>query len=114
MLTLDLTTGIATRALQLVDQRLLEQCVTADMNAVNTISKLWEKIQKCGDRPAVQREALCFYATVGGPSKLSTAVLEAYEATLVNIKGWSATETQKSLSFSLPLFAVSLVPQFLK
>ncbi|KAF2440577.1 hypothetical protein P171DRAFT_435362 [Karstenula rhodostoma CBS 690.94] len=96
---------IATRALQLVDQRLLEQWADADMNAMNTISKLWEKIQRCDVKPAIQREALCFYAVVGGANKLSPAVVEAYEAALVNIKGWSAMEAQRSLSFSLPLFA---------
>ncbi|KAL5418539.1 hypothetical protein PMIN03_001018 [Paraphaeosphaeria minitans] len=96
---------IATRALQLVDQRTLEQWATADMNSMNTNTKLWEKIQRCEVKPAVQREALCFYAVVGGPKKLYPAVIEAYEAALVNLEGWSAMETQKSLSFSLSLFA---------
>ncbi|KAK7188732.1 hypothetical protein DPSP01_005636 [Paraphaeosphaeria sporulosa] len=96
---------IATRALQLVDQRTLEHWATADMNSINTISKLWEKIQRCEVKPTVQREALCFYAVVGGPNKLSPVVVETYEAALVNLKGWSTMETQTSLSFSLPLFA---------
>lgn len=113
MLTSIFITGIAIRALQLVDQRLLEQWANADMNAMNTISKLWEKIQRCDVKPAIQREALCFYAVVGGPSKLSPAVVEAYEAALVNIKGWTGMETQKSLSCSLPLFAVRVSYSFM-
>ncbi|KAJ4358518.1 uncharacterized protein N0V89_003102 [Didymosphaeria variabile] len=96
---------IATRALQLVDTRLLEQWANADMNAMNTVSKLWEKIQRCDIKPAIQCEVLYFYAVVAGASKLSPSMVELYEAALVNMNGWGATDVQKSLSFSLPLFA---------
>jgi hypothetical protein len=93
----------------MIDQNLLEQWATTDKNGLSTMSKLWEKIQRCDAKPALQREALCFYAVLGGPSKLSPAVVGVYEAALLNMEGWFAMETQNSLSFSLPLFAVSVI-----
>jgi hypothetical protein len=93
----------------MIDQNLLEQWATTDKHGLSTMSKLWEKIQRCDARPAIQREALCFYAVVGGPSKLSPAVVRVYEAALLNMECWFAMETRNSLSFSLPLFAVSAI-----
>lgn len=74
---------------------------------MDMVSKLLEKIQRCDLKPVLQREALYLYAVIGGPSKLSRSVVDAYEVALMDINGWGVLDTENSLSSSLPLFAVS-------
>lgn len=97
---------IATRTLRLIDSVKREHWMNTNLNARNLIPKLLEKSQRNGISPAIQHEALYFYASIGGPRKLSQTVMSSYEAALMHITVWGETRSRSSLSGSLPLFAV--------
>lgn len=99
---------IATRTLQCIDRQVYEAWPKSSSLAAGTFSKLPAKILRSSINPAVQLEALSFYALVAGKDGLPLKLVTEYEAALIATLSLADTDALTGcLSISLPLFAVS-------
>lgn len=100
---------IAMRTLRFVSRDIREGWPKSSALAKNTFPKLPSKILRPGVCPAIQLEALCFYAMIAGANHLLAEVVTQYEDCLTKIASLAdADSLDETLSVSLPLFAVSL------
>jgi len=102
---------IAVCVLRCVDRKALRAWPTSSSNARNTFNKLSLKILRADINPAVQLEALCFYAMMVGKGNLSEELVAQYERCLQNTV--DVTDTgylDETLLISLPLYSVSRFP----
>jgi hypothetical protein len=99
---------IAARTLQFVDRAAIDGWLKSGDQAQNIFSKLPSKISRTDINPAVQLEALRFYAMVAGERGLPAEVVMQYEQRIMNIASLVETNSlSESLAISLPLFSVS-------
>ncbi|KAF2691527.1 hypothetical protein K458DRAFT_353332 [Lentithecium fluviatile CBS 122367] len=97
---------IATQTLRFIDQRLRERWPTSGDFARNMFTKLPSKILRRGINPAVQLEALSFYAMIAGKDNLPADLVREFETALPKVLSLMDSESlEESLSTSLPLFA---------
>jgi len=98
---------IATQTLHFIDARVRETWHTSRDSAKTIVAKLHTKILRSGINPAVQLEALCFYALIAGKHNLHADLVKEYEAALPKVLGVvDSNSIREALSTSLPLFAV--------
>lgn len=99
---------IAVCVLRCVDRKALRAWPTSSPKARNTFSKLPLKILRADINPAVQLEALCFYAMMIGEGNLSNELVAQYERCLENTAHMTDTGSiDETLLISLPLYSVS-------
>lgn len=102
---------IAIRTLQFMERKVLDAWLKSSTRAMDTFAKLPGKIARENINPAVQLEALCFYAMIAGKSNLPLDILTLYESLLGNVANVVSPDCLgEALSISLPLFSVSLLP----
>ena len=99
---------VAVRTLQFADQAALEGWSKSDSRAMEPVLRLPSKISQMNMNPAVQLEAICFYATIARKGNLALEVVTQYERCLANIASLVDVDClDETLSISLPMFAVS-------
>ncbi|KAF1913649.1 hypothetical protein BDU57DRAFT_502327 [Ampelomyces quisqualis] len=76
---------IAIRTLQCVDRTALKEWPKSSPLAKGTFTKLPLKILRTNINPAVQFEAMCFYALVAGEGNLPADIVTQYERCLTNV-----------------------------
>jgi hypothetical protein len=100
---------IAARTLRVVDRAALEAWSKSSAIARNTVSKLADKVLRTNMKPAIQTEALSFYATVAGEGNIPRDVMAQYERCLTNIVSVADSDCHaEALSLSVQLFAVGV------
>ncbi|KAF2132227.1 hypothetical protein P153DRAFT_383117 [Dothidotthia symphoricarpi CBS 119687] len=100
---------IAVRTLWFVDRDIREGWPKSSALAKNIFPKLPSKILRSGICPALQLEALCFYAMIAGEKYLLPEVVAQYEDCLTQIPSFAnADSLGETLSVSLPIFAPHL------
>lgn len=100
---------IAICTLRCVDGSALKAWPKSSLLAKGTFSKLPLKIMRAGINPAVQLEAMCFYAMVAGQDNLSADIVTQYERCLVRATDLANSECLgETLLISLPLYSVSV------
>lgn len=99
---------IAVRTLRFVDIEARAGWPTSSALAKNVFPKLPSKIFREGINPAVQLEALCFFAMVAGANNLPMEVVTQYQRCVATLEELADTEALREiLLVSLPIFAVS-------
>ncbi|XPS94197.1 hypothetical protein M3J09_003521 [Ascochyta lentis] len=100
---------IAVKTLRFVDCEARERWPSSSALAKNIFPKLPTKIVRRGINPAVQLEALCFYAMVAGPNNLPIEVVTQYQCCLAALEDLTAANSlYEILEVSLPIFAPQL------
>lgn len=99
---------IAVRTLRFVDHEARESWPNSSALAKNIFPKLPTKILRAGINPAIQLEALCFYAMIAGANNLPMEVVAQYQCCLATLEDLEhAGSLRETLLVSLPVFAVS-------
>ncbi|KAF2823298.1 hypothetical protein CC86DRAFT_328478 [Ophiobolus disseminans] len=97
---------VAFRTLQCIDRATLQAWPRSSKQAQDIFSKLLSKIFHVDITPAVQIEAIAFYATIAGEGNLPTSIVAQYERCLGEIPSLVNTDClEETLTISLPLFA---------
>lgn len=105
---------IAVRTLRFIGREACEGWPDSSALARNIYPKLPAKILRTGINPAIQLEAICFYALIAGAENLSTEVVTQYQRCLVTLDGLTDTNfLHEILTVTLPIFAVSRAPSIL-
>ncbi|KZM19682.1 hypothetical protein ST47_g9007 [Ascochyta rabiei] len=100
---------IAVKALRFVDGEAREGWPSSSALAKNIFPKLPAKIMRRGINPAVQLEALCFYAMIAGANNLPIEVVTQYHCCLIALEHLTdASSLHEILEVSLPIFAPQL------
>ncbi|KAJ4362195.1 hypothetical protein N0V95_001543 [Ascochyta clinopodiicola] len=103
---------IAVKTLRFLDYEARESWPSSSALAKNIFPKLPAKIVRSGINPAVQLEALCFYAMIAGANNLPVEVVTQYECCLVALENLTdANSFHEILEVSLPIFASELESQ---
>lgn len=99
---------IAVRTLHFVDNEARAGWPNSSALAKNIFPKLPAKVLREGIHPAVQLEALCFYAMIAGPGNLPVEIVTQYQRCLATLEELAdADSLREILLVSLPIFAVS-------
>ncbi|KAH8727000.1 hypothetical protein GQ44DRAFT_705103 [Phaeosphaeriaceae sp. PMI808] len=100
---------IAVHTLRFMEQTTIDSWLKSSTRAMETFKKLPSKISRENINPAVQLQALCFYAMIAGHRNLLLEVVTQYESCLRNIAGLIDSDCLgEALSISLPLFSEKL------
>jgi hypothetical protein len=103
---------IATQTLRFIDAKVRERWPTSGDFAKSMFAKLPSKILRRGINPAVQLEALSFYAMIAGKHNLHADLVKEYEAALPKVLSLVDPDfIRESLSTALPTFAVRSTPR---
>jgi hypothetical protein len=101
---------IAVRMVQSLDRAALQAWPRSSAKAMDMFLKLPEKIGLANRRPAIQLEAMSFYAIIAGEGNIRSEVVTQYERCVGEVAGVvDADYLGESLSTCLPLFMVSMV-----
>lgn len=99
---------IAVRTLRFVDRDARESWPNSSALAKNIFPKLPTKLLRADINPAVQLEALCFYAMIAGANNLPMELVTQYQRCLTTLEDLvDADALCEILLISLPIFAVS-------
>lgn len=101
---------IAVRTLRFVEREAREAWPNSSALAKSIFPKLPAKILRAGISPAVQLEALCFYAMIAGVDNLPMEIVTQYQKCLATLEEFAdADSLREILLVSLPIFSVSRV-----
>ena len=99
---------IAVRTLRFVDAEARAGWPNSSALAKNIFPKLPAKILREGNNPAVQLEALCFFAMIAGANNLPMEIVTQYQRCLATLEDLADSDALREiLPVSLPIFAVS-------
>ncbi|KAH6620395.1 hypothetical protein C7974DRAFT_435763 [Boeremia exigua] len=106
---------IAVRTLHFVDVEARAGWPNSSALARNIFPKLPAKILREGIHPAVQLEALCFYALIAGANNLPSEIVTQYQSCLSRLGELANAEClRETLMVSLPNFAPQMQDSFFR